>query len=198
MFSPLPCFATLSRSTTPRKPDSRANCPVISGRPIGLIESTSISPSSIRYRLPTLTWGRVHIRTLQVISPRRTPSRRRLANTMRRVYTWYALWRMEVDGPAQGIPRFGLADELGCRRRRMVRDKLPDFRVPPARSCWATSQIGAVAPEFRSVSERVIHSKSADESRLVVLNPGNERLPARPKPGNAWPITFTRQVDGAG
>src|ERR1035441_10679471 len=46
MFSPLPCFATLSRSTTPRKPDSRANSPVISGRPIGLIESTSISPSS--------------------------------------------------------------------------------------------------------------------------------------------------------
>src|ERR1039458_1433354 len=83
MFSPLPCFATLSRSTTPRKPDSRANCPVISGRPIGLIESTSISPSSIRYRLPTLTWGRVHILTLQVISPRRTPSRRRLAKTMR-------------------------------------------------------------------------------------------------------------------
>src|ERR1035441_8878738 len=46
MFSLLPCFATFSRSTTPRKPDSRANSPVISGRPIGLIESTSISPSS--------------------------------------------------------------------------------------------------------------------------------------------------------
>src|SRR5260370_2703648 len=86
MFLPLPCFATLSRSTTPRKPDSRANAGVISGKPIGLIESTSIAPSSMRYRVPTLTWGRVHIRTLQVISPRRTPSRSRFANTMKRSY----------------------------------------------------------------------------------------------------------------
>jgi hypothetical protein len=43
-------------------------------------------PSSIRYLAPTLTWGRVQIRTLQVISPRRTPSRRRLVNVMNRVY----------------------------------------------------------------------------------------------------------------
>jgi hypothetical protein len=71
---------------TPRKPDSRANSGVISGNPMGLIESTSISPPSIRYRAPILTWGRVHIRTLQVISPRRTPSRSRLVNTMKRVY----------------------------------------------------------------------------------------------------------------
>src|SRR6267142_3319676 len=70
----------------PRKPDSRANSGVISGKPIGVIESTSISPSSIRYRAPTLTWGRVQFRTLQVISPRRTPSRSRLVNVMMRVY----------------------------------------------------------------------------------------------------------------
>jgi hypothetical protein len=70
----------------PRKPDSRASSGVISGSPIGLIDSTSISPSSMGYRLPTVTWGRIHIRTLQVISPRRTPSRNRLAKTMGRVY----------------------------------------------------------------------------------------------------------------
>ncbi len=51
-----------------------------------LIESISISPSSMRYREPTLTCGLFQIRTLQVISPRRTPSRRRLVNTMERVY----------------------------------------------------------------------------------------------------------------
>ncbi len=82
MFWPRPCLATLSRSRTPRKPDSRANSGVISGKPIVSIESTSISPSSIRYRAPTFTCGRVHIRTLHVISPRRTPSRRRLVNIM--------------------------------------------------------------------------------------------------------------------
>src|SRR5437867_7697265 len=59
----------------------------MSGKPIGVIESTSIAPSSIRYRAPTLTWGRVHIRTLQVISPRRIPSRKRLVKTTRTVYT---------------------------------------------------------------------------------------------------------------
>src|ERR1700692_4153791 len=40
----------------------------------------------MRYLAPTLTWGRVQIRTLQVISPRRTPSRSRLVNVMKRVY----------------------------------------------------------------------------------------------------------------
>src|SRR5437667_7749030 len=82
MFSPGPCLATLSKSITPRKPDSRARVPVISARPIGVIESISISPSSMGYRLPTLTWGRCHIRTEQVISPLRTRSRRRLVNTI--------------------------------------------------------------------------------------------------------------------
>jgi hypothetical protein len=43
------CFSqTFSKSTTPKKPDSRASSGVISGRPIGLIESTSIAPSSMR------------------------------------------------------------------------------------------------------------------------------------------------------
>src|SRR5262249_2702330 len=54
----------------------------MSGRPIGSMESTSISPSSIRYRPPTFTCGRVQMRTLQVISPRRTPSRKRLVNVI--------------------------------------------------------------------------------------------------------------------
>lgn len=45
----------------PRKPDSRASAGVMSGKPTGSIESTSISPSSIAYREPTLTWGRVQI-----------------------------------------------------------------------------------------------------------------------------------------
>src|ERR1700687_1876122 len=79
MFSPLPCLATLSRSIKPRKPDSRANSGVISGKPIGLIESTSIAPSSMRYRAPTLTCGRVHIRAVQGISLRRTAHRLRRA-----------------------------------------------------------------------------------------------------------------------
>src|SRR5260370_26540915 len=82
MFSPRPCFATLSKSITPRKPDSRARSPVISGRPIGVIESISISPSSIRYRLPTLTCRRFQIRTLHVIFPLRTSSRRRFVKVM--------------------------------------------------------------------------------------------------------------------
>src|SRR5437764_131620 len=71
-------FGLLVKSLTPRKPDSRANSGVISGNPIGLIESTSIVPSPMRYRARTLTRGRVHILTQQVISPRRTPSRSRL------------------------------------------------------------------------------------------------------------------------
>src|SRR5439155_19087598 len=54
---------------------------------MGVMESTSISPSSMRYRAPTFTWGRIHIRMLQVISPRRTPSRRRLVNSIGAVYT---------------------------------------------------------------------------------------------------------------
>jgi len=40
----------------------------------------------MRYRAPTLTWGRIQIRTLQVISPRRIPSRSRLVNVIKRVY----------------------------------------------------------------------------------------------------------------
>src|SRR5258708_37511944 len=82
MFSPRPCLATLSKSITPRKPDSRANVPVMSWRPMGVIESISISPSSMRYRLPTLTCRRFQIRTLQVIFPLRTPSRRRFVKVM--------------------------------------------------------------------------------------------------------------------
>src|SRR5258708_14128513 len=82
MFSPRPCLATLSKWITPRKPESRANVPVMSWRPMGVIESISISPSSIRYRLPTLTCRRFQIRTLQVIFPLRTPSRRRFVKVM--------------------------------------------------------------------------------------------------------------------
>src|SRR5450755_3849737 len=82
MLFPLPCFATLSRSSTPRKPDSRANSGVISGNPIGVTDSISISPSPMRYRWPSVTWGLVQILTLQVMSPRTTPSRRRLAKTI--------------------------------------------------------------------------------------------------------------------
>src|SRR5262245_36686241 len=46
------------------------------------IESTTISPSSIGYRPPTFTWGRIHIRTLHVISPLRTPARKSLVRVM--------------------------------------------------------------------------------------------------------------------
>jgi len=53
---------------------------------MGRSESTSISASSIRYRLPTATWGRIHTRILQVLSSRRTPSRRRFVKSTRRVY----------------------------------------------------------------------------------------------------------------
>src|SRR5580700_2275549 len=86
MFSPLPCFATFSRSNTPRNPDARASSGVISGNPIVSIESTSISPSSRRYRLPTVTRGVIQIRTLHESPPRRTPSRSRFVNVMARVY----------------------------------------------------------------------------------------------------------------
>ena|SRR6266550_3415460 len=44
------------------------------------------SPSYIRYRAPTLTRGRIQIRTLQVISPQCIPSRSRLVNVKKRVY----------------------------------------------------------------------------------------------------------------
>jgi hypothetical protein len=49
---------------------------VMSSKPIGTIESTSTSPPSIRYRCPTVTCGRCHTRTVVVIAPDRTPSRR--------------------------------------------------------------------------------------------------------------------------
>ena len=48
-------------------PDARASSGVISGNPIGSIESTSTSPSSILYRPPTRTCSRNQIRTVQVI-----------------------------------------------------------------------------------------------------------------------------------
>jgi hypothetical protein len=67
---------------------------------MGSIESTSISPSSMRYRPPTLTCGRVQIRTLQVISPRRTPSRSRLVNVMMTVYPGAKAIIGVDDGPA--------------------------------------------------------------------------------------------------
>ena len=41
MLVPLPCFAILSRSSTPRKPDSRASSGVMSGNPIGVTDSIS-------------------------------------------------------------------------------------------------------------------------------------------------------------
>jgi hypothetical protein len=59
----------------------------MSGNPIGSIESTSISPSSMRYRRPTLTRALIQMRTELVISPRRTPSRSRLANIMLKIYS---------------------------------------------------------------------------------------------------------------
>ncbi len=52
---------TLSRVRTPRNPDSSANSGVMSGKPIGSIESTSIEPSSMRWRAPILMWGRIQI-----------------------------------------------------------------------------------------------------------------------------------------
>jgi len=82
MFWPRPCFATLSKSRTPRNPDSRASSGVMSGNPIVSMESISMAPSSMRYLLPTETCGRVQKRTLHVISPRRTPARSRLVNIM--------------------------------------------------------------------------------------------------------------------
>ena len=82
----LPVLRDLQHSRTPRNPDSSASSGVISGNPICSIESTSISPSSIRYRPPSLTRGLIQILTLHVMSPRRTPSRRRFANSMRKFY----------------------------------------------------------------------------------------------------------------
>src|SRR5438093_13349379 len=66
------------------------------------MESTSSSPSSMRYRAPTFTWGRIHIRMLQVISPRRTPSRRRLVNSIGAVYTG-PTQRLDVTERIDGI-----------------------------------------------------------------------------------------------
>jgi hypothetical protein len=80
-------FGDLQQIDETEEPDSRASSGVISGKPMFSMESISISPSSIRYREPTLMWGQVQIRTLQVISPLRTRSRRRLVNTMTKVYT---------------------------------------------------------------------------------------------------------------
>src|SRR3954454_11160736 len=57
---------------------------------MGSMESTSMWPSSIGYRPPTLTRALFQIRTLHVISPRRTSSRRRLRKTMGRVYLFRA------------------------------------------------------------------------------------------------------------
>src|SRR2546430_923988 len=53
----------------------------MSPKVIGTIESISIAPPSIRYRLPAATRGRCHTRTLVVMSPDRTPSRRYFTNS---------------------------------------------------------------------------------------------------------------------
>jgi hypothetical protein len=55
---------------------------VMSENPIVSMESISMAPWPMRYLLPTKTCGRVQKRTLQVISPLRTPSRSRLVNIM--------------------------------------------------------------------------------------------------------------------
>ena len=78
MGSPRPCLATLSRSRTPRDPQSRASSGGMFGYPIGSIESTGYSPSSIRYHTPHSHPRLIQIRTLQVILPRRIPSLSRL------------------------------------------------------------------------------------------------------------------------
>src|SRR6266404_4873029 len=100
----------------------------MSGKPMGLMESTSISPSSMRYRLPTVTWGYFHIRTLQVISPLRTLSRRRLVNTIGKSYTGES----GLGGPGQvrkatGLPisealkrgLYTLQEQIGRQTARM-------------------------------------------------------------------------------
>jgi hypothetical protein len=83
MFSPLLCFATFNKSSTPKNPDSRASSCVISGNPILSIESTSIAPSPIVYRFPTVTRGPNQNRTLHLISPLFTPSRSLFVNVTR-------------------------------------------------------------------------------------------------------------------
>src|SRR5438067_1098108 len=50
------------------------------------MESISISPSSNWYRLPTRTRGLSHTRTVRVMAPLRTPSRRYFVNNTVRVY----------------------------------------------------------------------------------------------------------------
>jgi len=51
---------------------SRANSGVISGKPIGPIGPPRSSPRPRRWRAPTLMWGRIQMRMLQVISRRRS------------------------------------------------------------------------------------------------------------------------------
>src|SRR5262249_28589485 len=66
------------------KPERRASSGVTSASSMLVIDSTTISPSSIGYRPPTFTCGCVHMRTLHVISPLRTRSRRRFVKTIGR------------------------------------------------------------------------------------------------------------------
>jgi hypothetical protein len=57
----------LEESDNTNKTHSRANWGVMSGRPIGSMESTSISHSSIPYWPATFTSGRVQMWTLHLI-----------------------------------------------------------------------------------------------------------------------------------
>lgn len=168
MFSPLPCLATFRRSSTPRNPDSRASAGVMSGNPIGSIESTSISPSSMRYRRPALTRGLIQMRTELVISPRRTPSRSRLANTMLRIY-FKARWPSDPNFPI--TPFFGhgriTSDKPTCQYQPATR--LSPLRIwkpgSPAttasRHAAAIVSAGLIRSFFGRIGARIRRNRSA-------------------------------------
>jgi hypothetical protein len=169
MFLPRPWLATLRRSTTPRKPDSRANTGVVSGRPMGSMESTSISPSSIRYRPPTLTCGRVQMRTLQVMSPRRTPSRKRLVNVIGYRSAPFSQ-HCRAHAALQARVRRAPFQVPGCRR--LVQEPIPQSAI-------SSSRVLATAHRFLmeagSASNRSLLPVQSCKRTSATLSAGWER-----------------------
>src|SRR5215510_15499974 len=95
---PTPCFATFSRSTTPAKPERRANSGVTSASEISNTFVTTTWPGESGYFPPTFTRGPCQRRTVHVISPFRIRSRNEARNCTARsgLLFWFVMMR---DGP---------------------------------------------------------------------------------------------------
>ena len=106
-------------------------CPAAARSGTGSNKFSRLSHVSIRYRPPTRTRGVIHMRTLQVISPRRILSRSRFVNTIKRVYVQCAL---RLAGVAN-LNGHLISAQPHRRSEEYCRDDQPDPQPRAAQEC---------------------------------------------------------------